>query len=203
MINLATISLATAIPLIVLAVTSAGGVLTWWANGVRSERARLQTLYADAYAAVVAYQEFPYVIRRRRALLPGHEEIGNDERVRIATDLQSVQERLSNYTAQIRTESAEVSEKYDALVHRTRVIAGSYMREAWKAPPLDNDAGMNITDINYDELRQPQADYLDAMKTNLQFWRVAFVSRRAKAHVQGQDHADKSPALPENSDRRA
>lgn len=174
MIQLANVSLATAIPLIVLAVTTLGGVVAWWANGVRSERARLQALYADAYAAVVSYQEFPFMIRRRRAPLPGHEEIASDERIRISDALQAVQEKLSNYTAQIRTESAEVSTKYDGLVHKTRLIAGSYMREAWKAPALDNDAGMNISDINYDELQQPRADYLEAMKANLGFWRVAF-----------------------------
>lgn len=173
-----TVSLATAIPLIALAVTSIGGVATWWANGVRSERARLQALYAHAYAAVVSYQEFPFMIRRRRAPLPGSEGIANDERVRIADALQAVQEKLSNYTAQIGTESAEVSAKYDTLVQKTRFVAGSYMREAWNAPPLDNDAGMNISDINYEELEEPQAEYLDAMKDNLRFWRVAFVRRR-------------------------
>jgi hypothetical protein len=178
MIQLADVSLATVIPLIALAATTAGGVVTWWANGVRSERARLQTLYADAYAAVVSYQEFPFVIRRRRAPLPGNEGIANDERVRIADALQAVQEKLSNYTAQIGAESTAVSATYDALVHKTRLIAGSYMREAWKAPPLDNDAGMNISDINYNELEEPRAEYLGAMKDNLRFWRVAFVRLR-------------------------
>jgi hypothetical protein len=178
MIHLADVSLATLIPLIVLAATTAGGVITWWANGVRSERTRLQALYADAYAAVVSYQEFPFMIRRRRAPLAGNEEIANDERVRISDALQAVQEKLSNYTAQIRTESTEVSEKYETLVHETRLIAGSYMREAWKAPPLDNDAGMNISDINYDALKQPQIEYLDAMRNNLRFWRVACVRLR-------------------------
>lgn len=174
MILPADVSLPTVVPLIVLAVTSIGGVLTWWVNGIRSERARLQTLYADAYAAVVSYQEFPFMIRRRRAPLPGQEQIANDERIRIADALQAVQEKLSNYTAQIRAESTEVSATYDALVHKTRLIAGGYMREAWKAPPLDNDAGMNISGIDYHELEQPQIDYLDAMKDNLRFSRVAF-----------------------------
>jgi hypothetical protein len=76
--------------------------------------------------------------------------------------------------AQISTESMEVSAKYDALVQQTRYIAGGYMRTAWNAPPLDNDAGMNITDIKYDELEPREAEYLDAMKSNLGFWRVAF-----------------------------
>lgn len=171
---LADASLATVVPLIVLAVTSIGGVLTWWANGVRTERARLQALYADAYAAVVSYQEFPFMIRRRRAPLPGQEQIANDERVRIADALQTVQEKLSNYTAQISAESDEVSTKYDALVHKTRLIAGGYMREAWQGPPLNDDPGMNIGDIDYQGLEQPQIDYLAAMKDNVRFWRVAF-----------------------------
>jgi hypothetical protein len=33
---------------------------------------------------------------------------------------------------------------------------------------------MNISDLDYDELKPPQAEYLDAMKANLGFWRVAF-----------------------------
>ena len=48
------------------------------------------------------------------------------------------------------------------------------MRESWNVPPLDNDAGMNISDIEYDGLKPLQSEYLGAMKTNLAFWRVAF-----------------------------
>lgn len=187
MIVTASFSWAIATPLIVLAVTTIGGVVTWWANGIRAERTRLQQLYADAYAAVVSYQEFPFMIRRRRTPLPGQEQIGNDERIRIADALQAVQEKLSNYTAQIRTESAEVSAKYDELVHKTRLIAGGHMHKAWEGPPLDNDPGMNITDISYEELKQPQAEYLDAMKDNVSFWRVAFIRPRAKAAVSASD----------------
>lgn len=187
MIVMASFSWAIATPLIVLAITTIGGVVTWWANGVRAERARLQQLYADAYAAVVSYQEFPFMIRRRRAPLPGQEQIGNDERTRIADALQAVQEKLSNYTAQIRTESTEVSAKYDALVHKTRLTAGGHMHKAWEGPPLDNDPGMNITDISYEELKQPQTEYLDAMKDNLSFRRVAFIRPRAKAVVSASD----------------
>jgi hypothetical protein len=180
MITVASISWATAVPLIVLIVTTAGGVITWWANGIRTEQARLQQLYADAYAAVVSYEEFPFMIRRRRAPLPGQEHIGNDERIRIADDLQAVQEKLTNYTAQIRTESTEVSAKYDALVREMRLIAGSYIREAWKGPPLDNDPGMNISDIDYSHLDAPKEEYLTAMKSDLRFGQVARPWRRSK-----------------------
>jgi hypothetical protein len=153
--------------------TAAAGVVTWFVNGVRTERTRLQQLYADAYSAVVSYQEFPYVIRRRRAGTPDHQEVAGEERLRIAGALHTVQEALNNYGAQISTESNAVSTKYDALVSETRRVAGTYMHEAWDAPPLDNDAGMNITGIDYTHLSTPADDYLDAVKKDMTFWRVA------------------------------
>jgi hypothetical protein len=153
--------------------TAAAGVVTWFVNGVRTERTRLQKLYADAYSAVVSYQEFPFVIRRRRAPTPDHQEIAGEERLRIAGALHTVQEALNNYSAQISTESKAVSETYDALVSETRRVAGTYMHEAWDAAPLDNDTGMNITGIDYKDLRTPQDDYLDAVKKDMTFWRVA------------------------------
>ncbi len=57
-------------------------------------------------------------------------------------------------------------------------IAGTYMHEAWDATPLDNDAGMNITGIDYKELRTPQDDYLEAIKQDMTFWRVAIPKLR-------------------------
>lgn len=172
----------TIFPIVVAAVVSIGtaiaGVFTWFMNGVRAERTRLQALYADAYSAVVSYQEFPYLIRRRRAPTAEHPEIGGEERLRITGALHTVQEELSNYSAQISTESKAVSTKYDLLVSKTRQIAGTYMHEAWDAPPLDSDAGMNISGIDYKELHTPQDDYLEALKQDMTFWRVAMPKLR-------------------------
>jgi hypothetical protein len=148
---IASASFWTIFPIAVAAVVSIGtavtGVVTWFVNGVRTERTRLQKLYADAYSAVVSYQECPYVIHRRRAPTPDHPEIGGEERLRIADALHPVQEALNNYLAQISTESNAVSAKYNALVTETRRIAGTYMHKAWDAAPLDNDSGMNIAGI--------------------------------------------------------
>lgn len=47
------------------------------------------------------------------------------------------------------------------------------MHEAWEAPPLDNDAGMNITHINYGKLAEPEKQYLDAVKKDVTFKRIA------------------------------
>jgi hypothetical protein len=156
------------------------GVIAWWANGARSERTRLQKLYADAFSAVVSYQEFPYVIRRRRAPLAGQDGIANEERLRISEALQAVQEALNNYRAQISTESAAISVQYEALVGKTRQIAGKEMHEAWEAPPLDNDAGMNIAHIDYTQLAEPEKHYLDAVKTDVTFGRIFFSGARPR-----------------------
>jgi hypothetical protein len=162
-----------------LAVPLLAGVVAWWANSVRAERTRLQKLYADAFSAVVSYQEFPYVIRRRRAPLPGQENIPNEERLRISQALQVVQEALANYRAQISTESSMISARYDALVSRTRTIAGKAMHEAWQVPPLDNDAGMNITHIDYSKLADPERQYLDAVKKDVTFTMIATAGLRS------------------------
>lgn len=113
----------TIIPVIVGVLTAAAGVVTWFVNGVRAERARLQKLYADAYSAIVSYQEYPYIIKRRRAPTPEHPEIASEERLRISAGLHRVQEALNNYAAQISTESDAVSEKYTELVRRTRDLS--------------------------------------------------------------------------------
>ncbi len=167
----------TVIPVIVGVLTAAAGVVTWFVNGVRAERTRLQKLYADAYSAVVSYQEYPYIIRRRRAPTAEHPEIAGEERLRISAGLHGVQEELNNYAAQISTESDAVSQKYDELVRRTREVAGTYMHEAWERPALDNDAGMNMR-LDYDELSAPQDEYLNAVKEDMKFRRVAWVGLR-------------------------
>jgi hypothetical protein len=167
----------TAIPVVVGVLTAAAGAVTWFVNGVRTERARLQKLYADAYSAVVSYQEYPYIIKRRRAPTADHPEIGGEERLRISAGLHGVQEQLNNYAAQISTESDAVSQKYTELVRKTREVAGTYMHEAWEKPALGNDAGMNLR-LDYDELRAPQDEYLAAVKRDMKFWRVAWVGLR-------------------------
>lgn len=169
----------TIIPVIVGAVTAALGAVTWLFNGVRAERARLQKLYADAYSAVVSYQEFPFVIKRRRAPTPDSSQIAGEERLRISGALHPVQEALNNYGAQISTESSAVFAAYTTLVDTTRRVAGGYMHDAWKEAPLDNDPGMNLR-LDYSALTQPQNDYLSAVKRDMSFFRV-WIPRLRKA----------------------
>jgi len=103
------------------------------------ERARVRTVYAEAFAAVAAYKELPYAIHRRR---PSELEA---ERIRLSEDMREIQEKLSYYHAWIRGESATVSSKYDELVAELRKVAGRACRDAWLGPLRVRDADMNFS----------------------------------------------------------
>lgn len=90
-----------------------------------------------------------------------------------------MQEALANYRAQISTESSAISAKYDTLVSRTRMIAGKAMHAAWKVPPLDNDAGMNLEHIDYSGLAEPEREYLAAVKKDVTFAMIASAGLRS------------------------
>ena len=72
----------------------------------KDRTARRRELYAEAYRAIVAYAEFPYVVRRRSTSNP------ESERIRISTDIRLIQERIAFYTAWIRIEAPFVAERY-------------------------------------------------------------------------------------------
>jgi hypothetical protein len=167
-----TAAIATIVAALVSGLVSLG---TFWATGVRKEQERRRALYADALAVLVAYREFAYVIRRRRAPASGREEIAGDERIRISEALRGVQKELAYFTAWVRSESvADIPERYEALVNETRKVAGGYMRDAWNSKALDSDSGMNIADIDFRVLRGLETAYLDAVQKSLNFWQVAF-----------------------------
>lgn len=140
-----------------------GSLLTIAVNGYVARKQQRRELFAEALAVVVAYSEFPYVVRRRR-----HDEPAA-ERVRISEQLREVQQEIAFYQAWIRTESREVARVYDELVVTTRTVMGSQIRKAWQTPPITTDEGMNISDIQRDGLDRLQDDYLAAVKKHLSF----------------------------------
>lgn len=79
-------------------------------GGIREARSRRRDGFAKAFAACVAYEEFAYVVRRRRASDP------EGERIRISTELRRVQEDIAFYSAWMRAESPRVWESYNTLV---------------------------------------------------------------------------------------
>jgi len=170
--------LTAAIATIVAAAVSAlVTLLTNWADGIRQEQARQRGLYADAFAVITAYREFAYVIRRRRPPVDPDDHIAADERVRISEGLRDIQKELAYFAAWIASEAVpRVARDYEALVSETRRLAGGYMRDAWKAPALDDDSGMNISDIDFSPLEPLEKAYLASAQEALGFWKIAFPS---------------------------
>jgi hypothetical protein len=89
------------IPIIVAAITGAGSLLVLALNAAltayRERVNRRREMFSKAFAAAVAYEEFPYVVRRRWMSAP------EDERIRISTGVTQgsggVQEDISYYSA--------------------------------------------------------------------------------------------------------
>lgn len=107
-------------------------------RSLEEERARVRTVFAEAFEAVSAYKEFPYAIRRRRA------DVAAEERVRLSEELRKVQTRLTYYLAWTRAESLQVGAAYETLVVELRRLAGGACRDAWLANPINEDSEMNI-----------------------------------------------------------
>ena len=138
------------VPVLVASVT--GGVslivlaINAYLTGSRERISRRREIFSKAFTAAVSYQEFPYVVRRRRTSSP------EDERIRISTELRKVQEDISYHTAWLYTESQEVSDAYQNLIGELRLIAGNEIRKAWDDSPVDDDAGMNMPDLGLDRI---------------------------------------------------
>ncbi len=123
-------------------------------SGWRNRIARQRQEFSKAFAACVAYEEFPYIVRRRRNNAP------QDERVRISSEFSIIQRELAYYSAWLATESKNVSRAYENLVAQLREIAGAKIREAWVTPPIDSDSDMNMPDLGLSVLKPLKEAYL-------------------------------------------
>jgi hypothetical protein len=128
---------------------------------VRENRDRRREVFAKAFAATVAYSEFPYVVRRRKTSDP------EEERVRISTELMKIQEDLSYYSAWMESESRKVAERFSVLVAETRRIAGGQIHNAWRDQPVLADEQMNMPDLGMGELKPARDAYLASVRRNL------------------------------------
>ncbi len=136
------------------------------------EVARKRELFAKAFEATVGYREFAYAIRRRRHDQPAA------ERVRLSEAIRQTQQQLAFYSAWIGIESPRVALTYDALVTKTRQIAGKYMHDAWNDRPPRRDSEVNIPGgLDYTDLQPFEQSYLSAVRDHLSPWRP-FLERR-------------------------
>jgi hypothetical protein len=147
------------------AIGGAASLFALAVNAIISNRqsriARQRHEFSKAFAACVAYEESPYIIRRRR---------GDDlqgERVRISSELSAIQRELAYYSAWLAMESKDVSIAYENLVSLLREVAGTRMHEAWLTPPIESDSGMNMPDLGLSTLKPLKVAYLSEVEYHL------------------------------------
>jgi hypothetical protein len=153
---------------IVTAVLAGAGTsfLTLLFTSAQERRDRHREHFSKALQAVTQYEEFPYVVRRRRASDP------ESERIRISTELRDVQADLTYHCTWLKTESRTVGDAYENLVSNLRRIAGVLIHDAWTSAPIEDDSGMNIADIGpkLAELKPFKEQYLLEIGDHLSIW---------------------------------
>jgi hypothetical protein len=119
----------------------AGALVGLWISGDRAERQRRRDLHARSLAAILAYAEMPFMIRRRR-----HEpEQASAERVRLAAQFSTVKAELTTCQVLLAADSGQrLAAAYDTLVEVARRTAGQEAHDAWKATPITTDTEMNM-----------------------------------------------------------
>jgi len=121
-----------------------GAALGLWVNGDRAERQRRRELHSRALAAVIAYGEMPFRIRRRR-----HEESErSSERIRLSEKFSTVQAEISTCRVLLNADGdARLARAYGGLVEVARRTAGAEAHQAWKEPAIESDAKMNMAEL--------------------------------------------------------
>lgn len=154
----------------------AGVFITLLVGGARTERRRVRDLHARALAAITAYGEMPYRIRRRPT--------GAEHRARLSDELSLIKAEVDTCQVLLAADGNErVCAAYDRLYATARRTAGKEAHEAWKAPVIETDPEMNQGPL-YRRLEQFNAErdaFADELRTaTLPRWRR--VSRWLRTH---------------------
>lgn len=137
-------------------------------NGRRARRDRLRELYAGGWAAIQAYKEMAFTIRRRNI----DDRAG--ERVRLSTAMSEIQKELAYHEALIgRERSGRVATEYRNLLFKTREIAGDIIQRSWDGDPISSDSQMHAPEIadRLADLKPFEDGYMDAVAGEIDGWR--------------------------------
>ncbi len=121
--------------------------------------------FGDALGDVQRWLEVPYRVRRRAS--------GDQARHALAAEIGSLQEALAFHSAWLQVEDKAVAAAYGALLRRAKDEVGIHIQNAWLAAPIDEDAGMNLSDfvMSVDVSEETNA-YLAAVRRRTAVWRI-------------------------------
>lgn len=124
------------IPVLVAALTGAVALALSRASEAANRR---RDRYADAVAALVAWIEFPYRVRRRTDDTPA-------TLATLATRGHELQEKLAGHQAWIFGEDSAVATAYRTARSTITPLVGAALREAWATPPASTAEAMSLGD---------------------------------------------------------
>jgi|SRR5579862_4637693 len=156
-------------------------------NGRRGRLDRQRQLFADALGAVMAYREYPFIVRRR----PSDDAAA---RHAISSELSRIQAQLNTFRGQLLVEAPPVGCRYEELVDETRRVVGQYIHDAWDTPPITRDSCVHAPDVDYDPLAVHDDAYLTAVADHLS---IIWAPARARLRLR------RSAALPNPRHDRA
>jgi hypothetical protein len=136
-------------------------VATFFVAGRRARLDRQRQIFGDAFAAVMAYREYPFIVCRRNP------DEASKERQRISTDLSDLQAKLNGFKGTLRVEDPYVGERYVELVDATRRVAGAFIKEAWNADAVREDLLIHNPSWDFSELDRYDEAYLRAVADHL------------------------------------
>lgn len=126
--------------LVAAAVAFVGVLVSVTINGNRAERQRKRDLHARSLAAITAYGEMPYRIRRRTA--------GAETRARLTDELSRVKAEVDTCQVLLAADGDEkLSDAFDDLYELARTTVGKEAHDAWMAPVITQDAEINQGDL--------------------------------------------------------
>ncbi len=146
-----------------LAVAGVGlfGVLaTLVINGIRAERQRRRDLHARVLAAITAYGEMPYRIRRRAP--------GAENRARLSDELSTTKAEVDTCQVLLAADGDEkLSDAFDELYNLARTIVGKEAHDAWARPVIEGDQEMNQGDLyrRLADFNTKRAEFADHLRT--------------------------------------
>ncbi len=161
-------------PTIVLSILAlVVSVATFFVAGRRARLDRQRQVFGDAFAAVMGYREYPFIVRRRNP------DEASKERQRISADLSDLQAKLNGFKGMLRVEDPYVGERYVELVDATRRVAGAFIKDAWNTDPVGEDSQVHNPSWDFSELDQYDDAYLRAVADHLG-WMYAPLRRKVR-----------------------
>lgn len=146
------------VPVIVALLAS--GALTHFLQARAAKKDRRRDGYAEAVAAVVAWIEYPFRVRRRTSDDP-------ETLASLVGQGHTLQERLAFSTTWVASDDADNYEAYSRLVQNVKAEVVPLLQEAWNSAPITQAGEMNLNGWGTPEAKAADenvSEFLDTVK---------------------------------------